>query len=53
MSERNFITWCIPVPKALDRDVENAVKNGLFISKSDLVRTACRRTLDVKGQGGP
>jgi Arc/MetJ-type ribon-helix-helix transcriptional regulator len=43
MSKR--VVWSIPVPEALDIAVESAVRSGTFISKSELVREACRKAL--------
>lgn len=37
--------WHIPVSLVLDEAVESAVKNGQYISKSDLIREAVRSKL--------
>lgn len=41
----NLTQWNIPVTPELDAKVELAVKNGMFTTKSELVRTAVRRLL--------
>ena len=46
LGKRKDLTyWNIPVPRALDQAVEEAVKRGMHVSKSDLVRDAVRRLL--------
>jgi len=46
MGKRKDLTyWNIPVPRALDQAVEEAVKRDMHVSKSDLVRDAVRRLL--------
>ena len=42
---KEYASWNIPVPFVLDQAVEDAVKSGQFISKSDFVRCACRKEL--------
>jgi len=42
---KDLAYWNIPVPKALDQAVEEAVKRDMHVSKSDLVRDAVRRLL--------
>ena len=37
--------WNIPVPKALDEALEEAVELGMHSTKADLVRDAVRRTI--------
>ena len=46
MRNKNWSTWCIPVTRDLDKRVEDAVKAGRFISKSELVRAGVRRLLN-------
>lgn len=46
---KDLTTWCIPVPKTLDKAVEDAVKSDTHVTKSDLVRDAVRRLLNEKG----
>ena len=45
MGKKEYVSWNIPVPFVLDQAVEDAVKSGQFISKSDFVRYACRKEL--------
>jgi len=46
LGKRKDLTyWNIPVPRALDQAVEEAVKRDMHVSKSDLVRDAVRRLL--------
>ena len=45
---KEYASWNIPVPFVLDRAVEDAVKSGQFISKSDFVRCACRKELEMR-----
>ena len=44
--EKDLTTWSIPVPRALDALVEEAVRRGIYMTKSDLIRDAVRRLLD-------
>jgi Arc/MetJ-type ribon-helix-helix transcriptional regulator len=41
--------WNIPVPKALDEALEQAVKKDTHSTKSDFVRDAVRRRLEEMG----
>jgi Arc/MetJ-type ribon-helix-helix transcriptional regulator len=41
----DYVPWNIPAPRDLDEAVEEAVKKGLYVSKSELVRDAVRRLL--------
>ena len=43
--KKSVTNWCIQAPKALDILLEDAVKNGTFSNKSDLVRSSVRNTL--------
>jgi len=45
LGKKEYVCWNIPVPLVLDQAVEDAVKSGQFISKSDFVRYACRKEL--------
>jgi len=42
---KDLTYWNIPVSKALDDAVEEAVRRDMYVSKSDLVRDAVRRLL--------
>ncbi|MEM0008343.1 MAG: ribbon-helix-helix domain-containing protein [Candidatus Bathyarchaeia archaeon] len=41
--------WSIPVPKALDEALEEAIKKDTHASKSDFIRDAVRRRLEELG----
>ena len=45
----NKINWNIPVPKALDDALEEAVEKDTHSTKSDFVRDAVRRRLEEMG----
>jgi Arc/MetJ-type ribon-helix-helix transcriptional regulator len=50
MSRRKqLVYWNIPVPKALDKAVEDAVDYDSHVSKSDLIREAVREKLEKMG----
>ncbi len=50
MGKRKDITyWNVPVPKALDDAVEEAVRQDMHASKSDLIRDAVRQLLAAMG----
>lgn len=49
VKRKDITTWCIPVPRALDKAVEDAVKSDYHITKSDLVRDAVREKLASMG----
>jgi Arc/MetJ-type ribon-helix-helix transcriptional regulator len=40
------IKWSVPVTRDLDMKVEKAVKDGRYVSKSELVRAGVRRLLE-------
>jgi Arc/MetJ-type ribon-helix-helix transcriptional regulator len=42
----NRVNWNIPVPKKLDDELETAVREETYSSKSDFVRDAVRRRLE-------
>ena len=42
---KNLTNWNIQVTRALDEAVEEAVRQDMHVSKSDLVRDAVRRLL--------
>jgi Arc/MetJ-type ribon-helix-helix transcriptional regulator len=46
---RNQVNWNIPVTKALDDALEQAVKIDTHSTKSDFVRDAVRRKLEEIG----
>jgi len=41
--------WNIPVPKALDEALEQAIKRDTHLTKADFVRDAVRRRLEELG----
>jgi len=41
--------WNIPVPKALDEALEQAIKKDTHLTKADFVRDAVRRRLEELG----
>jgi Arc/MetJ-type ribon-helix-helix transcriptional regulator len=43
------IKWSIPVPKALDEALEQAIKKDTHLTKADFVRDAVRRRLEELG----
>jgi Arc/MetJ-type ribon-helix-helix transcriptional regulator len=45
----NKINWNIPVPKALDEALEEAVEKDTHSTKSDFVRDAVRHKLEELG----
>lgn len=45
----NRVNWNIPVPKALDEALEEAVRKDTHSTKSDFVRDAVRRRLEGMG----
>lgn len=50
MGKRKDLTyWNIPVTRALNEAVEEAIKVDMHVSKSDLVRDAVRRLLKEMG----
>jgi Arc/MetJ-type ribon-helix-helix transcriptional regulator len=46
---KQLVYWNIPVPKALDKAVEDAVCYDSHVSKSDLIREAVREKLEKMG----
>ena len=42
---KGLVYWNIPVTKTLDEAVEEAVRQDMHVSKSDLIRDAVRRLL--------
>jgi len=53
MSKRRFVNWNIPVSISLDQAVEQAVKEGSFLTKSELIRTSVRNQLEKKRSQQP
>ena len=49
MTEQKKTNWCIPVTKTLDAALEQAVALDSHSSKSEFVRDAVRRRLEVMG----
>lgn len=45
----NRVNWNIPVPKALDDALEEAVRKDTHSTKSDFVRDCVRRRLEEMG----
>lgn len=45
-NERATVNWNVLVSKDLDRQVEEAVSQGIRASKSELIRDAVRRLLE-------
>jgi len=46
---RQLVYWNVPVPKPLDKAVEDAVDHDSHVSKSDLIREAVREKLEKMG----
>jgi len=46
---KDLVYWNIPVTRALDEAVREAIKRNTHVSKSDLVRDAVRRLLREMG----
>jgi Arc/MetJ-type ribon-helix-helix transcriptional regulator len=46
---KQLVRWSIPVPKSLDKAVEDAVSLDSHVSKSDLIREAVREKLEKMG----
>jgi Arc/MetJ-type ribon-helix-helix transcriptional regulator len=46
---KQLVYWNIPVPKPLDKAVEDAVECDSHVSKSDLIREAVREKLEKMG----
>ena len=46
---KQLVYWNIPVPKPLDKAVEDAVNSDSHVSKSDLIREAVREKLQKMG----
>lgn len=46
---KQVVNWCIISPKTLDDLLEEAVKEGTYRTKSDLVRDAVRDKLEKMG----
>jgi Arc/MetJ-type ribon-helix-helix transcriptional regulator len=38
--------WSVPITPALNQAVNDAIKRGLYSSRSEFVRTACRKALE-------
>lgn len=49
MERINKTKWCIPVTNTLDKAVEQAVARDSHISKSEFVRDAVRKQLEIMG----
>ncbi|MCJ7768730.1 ribbon-helix-helix domain-containing protein [Candidatus Bathyarchaeota archaeon] len=47
-NERRTLNWNVRVSKDLDRQVEEAVSQGIRASKSELIRDAVRRLLEKR-----
>lgn len=43
----DLVRWNIRIPQALDEQVEKAVDQGFYASKSDLIRDAVRKILET------
>jgi Arc/MetJ-type ribon-helix-helix transcriptional regulator len=43
--KREMTMWSIPVTRALDQAVEQAIESDMHVTKSDLVRDAVRQLL--------
>jgi len=46
---RQLVYWNVPLPKTLDKAVEDAVDCDSHVSKSDLIREAVREKLEKMG----
>ncbi|MGA2789479.1 MAG: ribbon-helix-helix protein, CopG family [Candidatus Bathyarchaeia archaeon] len=46
---KHLVYWNVPVPKPLDKAVEDAVEYDSHVSKSDLIREAVREKLEKMG----
>jgi Arc/MetJ-type ribon-helix-helix transcriptional regulator len=46
---KQLVYWNVPVPKPLDKAVEDAVNCDSHVSKSDLIREAVREKLEKMG----
>jgi Arc/MetJ-type ribon-helix-helix transcriptional regulator len=46
---KQLVYWNVPVPKPLDKAVEDAVDCDSHVSKSDLIREAVREKLEKMG----
>jgi Arc/MetJ-type ribon-helix-helix transcriptional regulator len=46
---KTLVYWNVPVPKPLDKAVEDAVICDSHVSKSDLIREAVREKLEKMG----
>jgi Arc/MetJ-type ribon-helix-helix transcriptional regulator len=46
---KDLVIWSVPVTRALDLEVETAVRNDMHVSKSDLIREAVREKLKRMG----
>jgi Arc/MetJ-type ribon-helix-helix transcriptional regulator len=42
-----LVRWNVKTPKALDEQVEKAIGQGFYASKSDLIRDAVRKILET------
>jgi Arc/MetJ-type ribon-helix-helix transcriptional regulator len=48
---KDVVFWNIPVPKALDDEVEEAVQKDRHMTKAELIRAAVRTYLDMLKKG--
>jgi Arc/MetJ-type ribon-helix-helix transcriptional regulator len=46
MGKKESTNWNIPVTLALNQAVDHVVKSGQYSSKSEFVRSACRKELE-------
>jgi Arc/MetJ-type ribon-helix-helix transcriptional regulator len=46
---KQLVYWNVPVPKTLDKAVEDAVDHDSHVSKTDLIREAVREKLEKMG----
>lgn len=48
-TQKELVFWNVQVTKSLDDAVEDAVKKGSFVTKSDLIRVSVREKLEELG----